>query len=191
MDVRGGEEDQSSGPGWRVVLLRRSFLVRDIGNAQASTVTQQCLCGVNVYFFSLSLLWTGCRECYSADGRTVARWKANQNKLGNEKTSSSKEYIRMWVFALAKANLPPHTHTGRKRELWAASIWQLWERGKRVLKSKGSWFKTVNKSTSWARTVVFPLPPRASCWLCMLWNAALCQDSWDDFELVLTLLSWS
>lgn len=95
MGVRGGEEDQSSGPGWRVVLLRRSFLVRDIGNAQASTVTQQCLCGVNEYFFSLSLLWTGCRECYSADGRTVARWKANQNKLGNEKTSSSKEYIRM------------------------------------------------------------------------------------------------
>lgn len=116
MGVRGGEEDQSSGPGWRVVLLRRSFLVRDIGNAQASTVTQQCLCGVNEYFFSLSLLWTGCRECYSADGRTVARWKANQNKLGNEKTSSSKEYIRMWVFALAKANLPPHTHTQGGRE---------------------------------------------------------------------------
>lgn len=48
-----------------------------------------------VGFSALPLSWTGCRECDSADGRSVARWKANQNELGDKKTSGSEEYIRM------------------------------------------------------------------------------------------------
>lgn len=46
-----------------------------------------------VGFSSLPLSWTGCGERDSADGRSVARWKANQNELGDKKTSGSKEYI--------------------------------------------------------------------------------------------------
>ena len=43
----------------------------------------------------LPLSSTGRRERDSADGRSVARWKANQNELGDEKTSGSKEHVRM------------------------------------------------------------------------------------------------
>lgn len=44
-------------------------------------------------FSSLRLSRTGCGERDPADGRPVARGKANPNELGDEKTSGSKEHI--------------------------------------------------------------------------------------------------
>lgn len=88
----------------------------------------------NVFLFPLPLLWAGCRECYSADGWPVARWKANQNKLGNKETSGSKEYLRMWVCSAGpSANLPPHTWGGK---LWNPHIWRWGEKRQWVLKQQ-------------------------------------------------------